>query len=59
MVLGSIALLAMGVALYYALLNPRTVVVRKDDALEAAQRRFARGEITAEEFEEIKRRLRE
>jgi hypothetical protein len=28
-----------------------------DDALEIARNRFARGEITAEEFEEMKRRL--
>jgi len=58
MLLWPVALLAVGVVFYYVLMGPRTKLVREDEALEIARRRFARGEITAEEFEEVKKRLR-
>jgi len=43
--------------LAYTWFRPRRRIVR-DDPLEAARLRLARGEITAEEYEEIMRRLK-
>ena len=56
MFFGFAILIVFGVGLYYAFL-PRRRMRREDDALDIARRRLARGEITVEEFEDIKKRL--
>ena len=50
MLLGHVAVAAVGVVIYYGFIRLRAVLGRRDyDALERAQRRYARGETTAEE----------
>jgi putative membrane protein len=56
MFFGLVILIVFGVGLYYAFL-PRRRMRREDDAMDIASRRLARGEITVEEYEEIKKRL--
>jgi len=50
----------LGFGLYYMFRPRRRVTYRRDDnPLEVARMRLARGEITSEEFEEIKSRIRQ
>jgi putative membrane protein len=54
-------LLILGVLGYFLWFyyRPRRPTYRVEDPLEIAKRRLARGEITPEEYEEIKRKLDE
>ena len=57
MFFGFICLVFIGFLLYY-FLRPRDSFLQvRDDPLEIAKARLARGEITPAEFEEIKKRL--
>ena len=42
-------------ALVWSLINPSSVVVTRSNALDIARDRYARGEISKEEFEQIKK----
>ncbi len=57
MIFGVLTLVAIGYGVYYAMFRPRSYRRRREDPFEMARIRLARGEITAEEFEEIKRKL--
>lgn len=57
MIFGVLALVAIGYGIYYTIYRPRPYVRREKDSIEIARIRLARGEITAEEFEEIKKKL--
>jgi putative membrane protein len=54
-------LLILGVLAYFMWLyfRPRRPSSRKEEPLEVAKRRLAKGEITPEEYEDIKRRIKE
>ena len=55
---GFIVLAAVGYWIYSSTYRPRAYRTRrKEDPLETARMRLARGEISVEEFEEIKARL--
>ncbi len=57
MIFGVFILIIIGFLLYYWL-RPRGTYTRgREDPLEVAKARLARGEITIVEFEEIKKRL--
>lgn len=57
MIVGMIIVVVVGFLLYYWL-RPRGAYYRaREDPFEIAKMRLARGEITAAEFEEIKKRI--
>ena len=59
MFLWPIVFMLIIVSLYFGFVPRRDIIVnRENEALEIARMRYARGEITAEEFEEIKKRLK-
>ena len=51
-------LILIGIGFYFFFIPRRGMTTqRTDDALDIARRRFARGEISSEEFEKIKKNL--
>ncbi len=57
MIIGFIALTAIGYSVYYSKYPRGAHKTKRVDPLEVVQMRLARGEISAEEFEEIKKKL--
>lgn len=59
MFLSLLALVLIGFAIYQAFYAPRGYRTRREDPLEIARRRYAEGEISREEHEELRRKLQE